>query len=633
MESSPATGFSLEGIDDVYDFPWNEEGSSMSLERYGHLYDLMQRGNTAFREDRLDQRTWPYALGCCSVAMDELLNGVFYFCTEGSLTLVAQKLFIGYGLGLVEHEQRSSFRTSGILFKSCCLLKMCLGRMEARVVGTLNILGIRNDICLRLLLVKLLLVNFGNTIIIFVKFLRFKPIRLAMPVDASLAIELYSRANHIKPGDSIILSNRCAAYLRISQFLRSRSPSASEYRPLNGLDPTTHAGLALNDAEKVMNLHNNSAASYILKANALILLEKYELAQDVIRSGLQIDPQSNALSNLEKKIANTFLRRSHSNPQRTDDYDCTLCLKLLFEPITTPCGHSFCRSCLFQTMDRGATDVPCVVLFCLLVPEHVQSVNPHGYSLNWPGLSLIGICSVTLNNIIEKSFPEEYAERKLEHLSLTNPGPDLLPLFAMDVILPCQKLQLNIFEPRYRLMVRRIMEGNRRMGMVVIDPSTGSVVDYACEVEITDCEPLPDGRFFLEVESRRRCCIIRNWDQDGYRVAEVEWVNDTYLPEGNERNDLLEMTNKAAVFVRQWMKEAQEAAQGDRIRLAELFKAEGLIPSTRDPERFSFWLATLTNRRPSERLELLRLRDTRERITRCLLFMKAEEQGCRLIWQ
>ncbi|XP_042045528.1 LON peptidase N-terminal domain and RING finger protein 1-like, partial [Salvia splendens] len=424
------------------------------------------------------------------------------------------------------------------------------------------------------------------------------------------AIELYSRANHIKPGDSIILSNRCAAYLRYVPFLRSRPPSASEHRPLNGLDPTTHAGLALNDAEKVMNLQSNTAASHILKANALILLEKYELAQDVIRSGLQIDPQSNALANLEKKITNTFVRRSHVNPQRTDDYDCTLCLKLLYEPITTPCGHSFCRSCLFQTMDRGNRCPLCrTVLF----------ISPRTCAI-----------SVTLNNIIEKSFPEEYAERKLEQLSLTNPGPDLLPLFAMDVILPCQKLQLNIFEPRYRLMVRRIMEGNRRMGMVVIDPSTGSVVDYACEVEITDCEPLPDGRFFLEVESRRRCRIIRNWDQDGYRVAEVEWVNDISPPEGSERNDLLEMTHNASVFARQWIKEAQEAAQGDRIRLAELFKVEGLMPPTRDPEHFSFWLATLTNRRPSERLELLRLRDTRERITRSLLFMKAEEQGCRL---
>lgn len=68
-------------------------------------------------------------------------------------------------------------------------------------------------------------------------------------------------------------------------------------------------------------------------------------------------------------------------------------------------------------------------------------------------ISLIRFSSVTLNNIIQKNFPEEYAERKTEHESLTNLGVDLLPLFVMDVILPCQKFQLNIFEPRYRLMV------------------------------------------------------------------------------------------------------------------------------------------------------------------------------------
>ncbi|KAG8388709.1 hypothetical protein BUALT_Bualt02G0153600 [Buddleja alternifolia] len=481
---SSVAQFSLEGIDDVQDFPGASEGgqgsSSMSWERYTHLCDLMHMGNNAFRDNRFDQ-----------------------------------------------------------------------------------------------------------------------------------AFEFYSRANNIKPSDPIILSNRCAAYLRISQFLRQRPPSASEYRPLSGLDPTTNAGLALKDAEKVMSLQSNSVTSYILMANALILLEKYEQARDVICSGLQIDPQSNPLLKLERLTASTFLRRSHLKPQRTDDYDCTLCLKLLYEPVTTPCGHSFCRSCLFQSMDRGNRCPLCrTVLF----------ISPRTCSI-----------SVTLNNIIQKNFPEEYEERKTEHDSLTNPGVDLLPLFVMDVILPCQKLQLNIFEPRYRLMVRRIMEGNRRMGMVVLDSSTGSIADYACEVEITDCEPLPDGRFFLEVESRRRCRIIRNWDQDGYRIAEVEWVQDSSPPEGTtDRNDLLEMTHKAAAFARQWIREAQDAAQGNRIRLAELFKAEGLMPPSQDPERFSFWLTTLTNRRPSERLDLLRIRDTKERIRRGLLYMKAEEQGCRM---
>ncbi|KAK2981374.1 hypothetical protein RJ640_003334 [Escallonia rubra] len=344
-EASPSRsgGINLEGLEDVEDFVWANEGEeSMSWERFSHLYDLMLMGNTAFRNNRFEE--------------------------------------------------------------------------------------------------TLILVQ---------------------------AINCYSRAHNIKPGDPIILSNRCAAYLRISQFLKHRPSSASEYRPLSGLDPTTHAGLALKDAEKVMNLRSNSASSYILTANALILLEKYEPAHQVILSGLQFDPVS-------------------------------------------------------QWIEE--TDAHCAEQFCSLVLEHVQSV---------------AFASVTLNNIIQRNFPEEYAERKLEHDSLTHMGVDLLPLFVMDVVLPCEKFHLNIFEARYRLLVRRIMEGNRRMGMAIVDSTTGSVAEYACEVEITDCEPLPDGRFFLELESRRRCRILQNWDQDGYRVAEVEWIQDICPSEGTqERADV-----------------------------------------------------------------------------------------------
>ncbi|KAF8399530.1 hypothetical protein HHK36_015397 [Tetracentron sinense] len=446
------------------------------------------------------------------------------------------------------------------------------------------------------------------------------------------AINYYSKAHNIKPSDPVILTNRSAAFSRVSQFLRSRPASASEYKPLNGLDPTTYAELALKDAEKVMNFRSNSTKSYFLKANALMLLERYDEARDILLSGLQVDPLSNplqvALRDLEKISAGFVRRMKHVKPERTDEFDCTVCLKLLYEPITTPCGHSFCRSCLFQSMDHGNKCPMCrTVLF----------VSPKTYSI-----------SVTLNNIIQKNFPEEYAERKSEHDSLTNLGVDLMPLFVMDVVLPCQKMQLNIFEPRYRLMVRRIMEGNHRMGMVIIDSTTGSIADFACEVEITDCEPLPDGRFLLEVEGRRRFRILRSWDQDGlvsvfilhhylwYRVAEVEWVQDIYPAEGTrERADLQEMTNNAADFACSWIRRAKEAARTDsmyadrRSRRMELLQAEGM-PTLQDPEHFSFWLVNLSNQRPSDRLDLLRIRDTKERIRRGLIYLRAEEQGCRM---
>ncbi|RCV44258.1 hypothetical protein SETIT_9G359100v2 [Setaria italica] len=424
------------------------------------------------------------------------------------------------------------------------------------------------------------------------------------------AISFYSKALNLRPGDQIILSNRSLAFCRISQLLRERSAADSEYQPLNGLDPTTHAELALKDAEKIISINSNSPRPYLLKAYALILLEHYHEAREALLAGLQVDPLSHVLqtclSDLDRNT-NIAAGARRARLDRTDDFECTLCFKLLYEPVTTPCGHSFCRSCLHQSMDHGNKCPMCrTVLF----------IGPRTYPI-----------SVTLSNIIQRNFPEEYAERRSEHETMTYAGVDLMPLFVMDVVLPCQKMALNIFEPRYRLMVRRIMEGNHRMGMVAIDSATGTVADCGCEVEILECEPLPDGRFYLEVEGSRRFRILRSWDQDGYRVAEVEWLQDMPLPEGSqERRELIELANGASELARAYIRRARETVRtARRTRHLDLES----MPGPQDPEKFSFWLVNLISLRPSDRLDLLRLRDTRERISSSIrLLSDAAEQGC-----
>lgn len=431
------------------------------------------------------------------------------------------------------------------------------------------------------------------------------------------AISIYSKAHRLHPTDPVILSNRSAAFCRYSQHLRNRPAAMSECEALLGMDPMMHAELALKDAEKLHEIRSSWPKSYYRKAVSLILLERYGDAREMLLSGLQVDPSSiplqAALSELDRRIglgssAIMTDRIKRAKVQRSDDFDCTLCLKLLYDPVTTPCGHTFCRACLLQSMDHGNKCPMCRTVLLL---------SSRTYPL-----------SVTLNNIIQKNFPEEYAERKAEQETLTHLGIHMLPLFVMDVVLPCQKLALNIFEPRYRLMVRRIMEGSRRMGMVGIDSTTSSIAAVACEVEICDCEPLPDGRFLLQVEGRRRFRILRSWDQDGYRVAEVEWINDSCPPEGTkEIEDLQEMARRAEELARSWVRHAR--ADRQLRRNAELLShAEGM-PSPRDPEAFSFWFANLLHMRPSEKLELLRLTDTRERISRGLIFLRVE-RGCRV---
>jgi Lon protease-like protein len=108
-------------------------------------------------------------------------------------------------------------------------------------------------------------------------------------------------------------------------------------------------------------------------------------------------------------------------------------------------------------------------------------------------------------------------------------------------------MALNIFEPRYRLMVRRCMEGNRLFGMATVNrqhelcevrgmhalhstqhlcttpshilhalvsvPLPQHKTQIACEAEILECQPLPDGRFYLEVLGRRRFRPAQTWEQ------------------------------------------------------------------------------------------------------------------------
>ena len=83
---------------------------------------------------------------------------------------------------------------------------------------------------------------------------------------------------------------------------------------------------------------------------------------------------------------------------------------------------------------------------------------------------------------------------------------------------------LFIFEPRYRLLVRRAMEGSRRFGMMAGGRST----DRATEVTIVDCSTTPDGRFHIGIVPTGKVvrCVSRSMDDSGYVVGHVEDVHD-----------------------------------------------------------------------------------------------------------
>lgn len=78
-----------------------------------------------------------------------------------------------------------------------------------------------------------------------------------------------------------------------------------------------------------------------------------------------------------------------------------------------------------------------------------------------------------------------------------------LPLFPLPVVLfPTAAMPLHVFEPRYRRMVARCLEYDRRFGLVYHDsdeqgPFLTELGRVGCVAEIESFQPLPDGRSLM----------------------------------------------------------------------------------------------------------------------------------------
>jgi len=96
---------------------------------------------------------------------------------------------------------------------------------------------------------------------------------------------------------------------------------------------------------------------------------------------------------------------------------------------------------------------------------------------------------------------------------MTPPLKTRLPLFPLPVVLfPSAAMPLHIFEPRYRRMVARCLEYDRRFGLVFHDadargPFLMEEGRVGCVAEIEDFQPLPDGRSLLVARGVERFAI------------------------------------------------------------------------------------------------------------------------------
>lgn len=108
-----------------------------------------------------------------------------------------------------------------------------------------------------------------------------------------------------------------------------------------------------------------------------------------------------------------------------------------------------------------------------------------------------------------------------------------LPLFPLPVVLfPGAPMPLHIFEPRYRQMVARCVEGDNRFGLIYHDPDRHGpfIIDpgqVGTVAEILKFEPLPDGRSLIYCRGAERFVIEDGIESDVlYYEAVVEPYDD-----------------------------------------------------------------------------------------------------------
>lgn len=182
-----------------------------------------------------------------------------------------------------------------------------------------------------------------------------------------------------------------------------------------------------------------------------------------------------------------------------------------------------------------------------------------------------------------------------------------LPLFPLHTVLfPYASLHLNVFEERYRDMIRNCLEFDQPFGIVLI--RSGDEVGELAEpymvgtaVRIARADELADGRLDVHVEGERRFRVRKLDESQAFLVGYVEPVGETEV-ENPARTEAL-MARATELF--------QDLIQMEIGRRD--FSVE--IRASRDPSVLSFVIAGFLPMENLEKQRLLELTDPDERLT------------------
>ena len=195
------------------------------------------------------------------------------------------------------------------------------------------------------------------------------------------------------------------------------------------------------------------------------------------------------------------------------------------------------------------------------------------------------------------------------------------------VLFPYAILPLHVFEPRYRALVRAVLDGDQEFGVVLIERGSevggGDVrFDVGTMAHIVQASELPDGRFALAVVGVARFRVERWLADDPYPRAEI-----VELAEAAVTPDAIDAVAPVAAALHALH------ALAARVEGLEEPPAAAISP---DPEQAAYEIAALAAIGPLDAQRVLELADTAARLrslgeliadTSALLRARLDEDG------
>lgn len=298
------------------------------------------------------------------------------------------------------------------------------------------------------------------------------------------------------------------------------------------------------------------------------------------------------------------LKRQRIGDELQNEVTCPLCQDLLVLPVCTICGHTFCKPCILRCLDRSNK---CPLCRSVL---HLNRLTP-------------------VNIVMEKMLMSIYGDRytdRIEEIKQENTINDKVPLLVLQVaVFPGQKLPLNIFDARYKLMLRRVLESGGKFGIVSLLDKQMSNIGTLVSIEHHAC--LADGRHLLTVKGISRFQLVESELVDGYNVAivkhlededkdEMNWKSEE-TPAGSLNSSLINLTpsdleGQAFTSFDLYLCTLDQLKKKMSLALPLLEKSNGEIPS--QPCTFSFWLASVLPLPATAKQSLLECTTTKSRL-------------------